>query len=121
MGAAGENLIPYDAYIAADNKLKRMIQTLFNTTFNSLTPDPTQWRTSQVYAEHKPGRDPELPTNHRPIHGMDALAKIYYRVIATRVMRVYRRLGILHRNSAREEAEVGRATAACSLSTSICT
>ena len=34
MGAAGENLIPYDAYIAADNKLVKLIQTLFNTTFN---------------------------------------------------------------------------------------
>jgi len=65
-------------------KALAFLAVLFNACL-ALAHFPTPWKTANILAFPKPGKDPACPQNYRPISLLSSLSKILERIIHTRL------------------------------------
>jgi len=47
---------------------------------------PTAWNYAQVVSVLKPGKDPALPKSYRPISLLDAIGKLFLKILLARIL-----------------------------------
>ena len=82
--APGIDKVTYIYLQQCEDLLLPYLTPLFNASFR-LGFIPPYWKTANVVAVPKPGRDPSSPSSYRPISLLSALGKLLERIITTRL------------------------------------
>ena len=80
----GHDEITYGMLKNAHHSMVQLILKLYNQVYKSKT-FPKQWQISVIIPIHKPGKDPSLATNYRPIALTGCLCKLIEKIINVRL------------------------------------
>jgi hypothetical protein len=83
--AQDPNVIPNRALKHLPKRAIKLITKLFNAVLR-MQYFPPAWKDARVISILKPGKDPILPSSHRPISVLDMFGKFFEKILLTMVL-----------------------------------
>jgi hypothetical protein len=92
--APGPNGIPNGALKHLPQRAVSLLALLFNAIL--LTHHfPSVWKHARVISILKPGKDPALPSSYRPISLLDAIGKLFEKILLARILHEVSECGLI--------------------------
>ena len=92
--ASGTDDITYDILKMCNAVLSPYLAMVYNA-FLFLKIQPDMFKEAVILAVLKPSKDPAFPASYRPITLLNVLAKIYERIVTTRITQLVKQYGLL--------------------------